>query len=102
MYIDDLNFPRAKDLEVDQFTVPGYLLECTDGHTYLIFAPDMTSAKYMPEYRKLFDIAKIRMSDHDPVRICYQPAFSSHRDEYHDHKVFRAPASEVGKIFLVK
>lgn len=108
MYIDNLDFPRAKELEVclerSDDKVPGYLLECTDGHTYLIFAPDMTSAKHMPIYHKLFDMAKTRMSDHDydPVRLCFKPAFSSHRDEYHDHKVFRAPASEIGKIYLVK
>ena len=108
MFIDNLSFSRAKELEVSlersDDTVPGYLLECTDGHTYLIFAPDMTSAKHMPVYHKLFDMAKTRMSDHDydPIRLCFKPAFSSRINEYGDNQVFRAPASEMGKIYLVK
>lgn len=108
IYIDNLDFPRAKELEVahekDDDKVPGYLLECTDGHTYLIFAQDMASAKHSPVYQKLFDMAKTRMSDHDhdSVRLCFRPAFSKYRDEYHDHKVFRAPASEIGKIYIVE
>lgn len=108
IFFDNLNFPRAKELEldnqVDRGTIPGYTLECTDGHTYLIFAPDMDSAKHMHAYFRLFRMGKKRMSDHmyDPVRLCFSPAWSNEIDEFGHHKVFTAPVSEMGKIYLVE
>lgn len=97
IYIDNLDFPRAKELELiedgDENKVPGYLVECTDGHTYLIFAPDKPSAEHMYNYRKLLEMRK-----HKSLRL----AFSKYRDEYHDHKIFHAPASEIGKIYVVE
>lgn len=84
--------------------VHGYLVECTDGHTYLLFAPDMFSLQHIHAYCHIFDMVKTRMSDHDydPIRKCIKPALCNEKDEYGFYKEFYAPASEIGKIYLVK
>lgn len=84
-------------------TVPGYIVKCKDGHSYLVFAPDMDSVKHMHAYSKLMRSVKTYMSDHDydPVRKCISPAWSYETDERGDYKVFHAPAYEMGKIFVV-
>lgn len=109
MFIDNLVYPQALGLEFDHnhlgmTTVPGYLFDCTDGHRYMVFAPDMDSLKHMHAYHRILGMVKTRMSDHDydPVRQCIEPAWSYEKDEFGDHKVFHAPASEMGKIYVVK
>lgn len=110
MFIDSLEgFKQYSDLELDwchdgMDTIPGYLITCTDGHTYLCFAPDMDSLKHMHVYRKVMNMAEVYMSDHmyDPLRKRIRPAFCHEKDEWDNYKVFYAPASEIGKIYLVK
>lgn len=108
-FIDKIIFEQCPDLEMPYNhngmpTVPGYTIDCTNGHTYLIFGPDMDSVKRMSAYSRLFRMVKKRMSDHDydPIRMCFHPAWSSEKDEWGDYKVFHAPASEMGKIYLIK
>ena len=111
MYIDSLDgFEQATELEVSWChdgmpEVPGYLISCTDGHTYLVFAPNMNCLKDMGKYHKILNMVETYMSDHtyDPIRERIRPAWSSEFDEkYGDRKIFHAPASEMGKIYRVK
>lgn len=109
MFVSNLDYPQSETLELMNYrdgmkTVPGYIVECVDGHSYLVFAPDIDSLKHMYSYHNLMKRVKERLSDHiyDPIRKCIYPAWSFEKDEYGNHKVFHAPASEMGKIFLVK
>lgn len=110
MFIDSLDgLEQCPDLELEWVhngmeTMPCYLITCIDEHTYLIVAPDMDAARHIHAYRSLWKRVKMRMSDHmyDPLRPCFEPAYSNTKDEHGEYKVFHAPASEVGKIFLVK
>lgn len=111
MYIDSLDgFEQATELEYGwahdgTSEVLGFLIDCTDGHTYLVFAPDRNCLTHMAAYSRILRMVKTRMSDHeyDPIRKCIKPAFSSEYDDgFGDHKVFCAPPSEMGKIYRVK
>lgn len=107
MLINHLHYPQATPLEYypdGMETIPGYLVDCTNDHTYLVFAPDMSSLKHIRAYYQIMKMVKSRMSDHDydPIRYCIYPAQSSEFDEDGQRKVFHAPASEMGKIYVVK
>lgn len=110
MFIDDYStFKQATDLEFPQYhngreTIPGYLIDCTDGHKYLVFAPDLNCVRHILAYQKITRMVKKYMSDHeyDPIRDCIHPAFCHEKDELGDYKVLHAPVSEMGKIFIVK
>lgn len=102
LFIKDLNFEQATNLELEYLhdgmeMVPGYIVDCTDGHSYLLFAPDMSSLKHMHSYYHIMDMVKF-----DPLRECIYPAMSYEKNEYGYYKAFCAPTSEMGKIFLVK
>lgn len=110
MFINSLvGLERCPDMEMGWARngmpeIPGYLVECTDGHTYLMFAPDMSSLKNIHAYWRVLSMVKQRMSDHeyDPMRDCISPALTSEIDTDGSHKPLRAPASEMGKVYLVE
>lgn len=110
-FIEDVaTATRKEDLELvpenykDRNKIPGYFLECKDGNTYLLFGPDMDAVKHMHAYTKLFRMAKTYMSDHtyNPERLCFKPAFCKEKDIWGGYKVYCAPITEMGKIYLVE
>lgn len=100
---------RSEDLEYSHYAdddcmLYGYLVDCTDGETYLLFAPDMNSLRYLNAYNKIFQMLQRRVSEHDyePIRDCIRPAFTCEfNEEIQDHKILRAPWEYYGRIFRV-
>ena len=102
---EEVPYQRCTELEfINYGSIPGYLVDCTDGNTYLLFAPDMSSLKHIHAYQKIIRMAKTYYSDHmyDPVRQCIRPAFCSELDEIGDYKVLHGPLSNLGKIFRLE
>lgn len=60
--------------------LPGFFIDCDDGNTYLVFAPDMESVTHMHCYERLTGKIRLAMGG---------------------YSVLRAPITELGKVYVV-
>lgn len=93
---------RSPDLECgsyanDGFILNGYLVDCTDGETYLVFAPDEISIRYSPAFDKLMSMKQRDLINPElgPTVYHIQPAYTD------EDQVLKGSWSYYGKIFRI-
>lgn len=87
-------------------TIPGFIVECEDNHSYLLFAPEMEALKHMRCYYSIIDNAKQYDTDQGycPFVPCIYPAYVGVYDiatKTYNKKPLVAPVTEMGKIYVL-